>query len=90
MKIKVLLQSDTSWFFEIACPNVYVEDKTKLCMQAGGFDYLSPEFVMPISISQIAKTQFFVFEKLDPAIIVIKWLIETNLRATDSCNRMLD
>jgi len=90
MKIRVVLESDTSWFFEIACPNVYVEGKNKFLMQAGGFDYLSSEFVMPISISQIANTQILVFEKLDSALILIKWLIETNLRANDSFARMMD
>lgn len=90
MRIRVTVIDDESWFFEIACSGVYENGKNTFLMQAGGYDCVSPEFDMPISISNIENTKIHVYEKLDSALVFIKWLIETNIVARDSFFRMMD
>ncbi len=90
MRIRVIVKDDESWFFEIVCSGVYENGKNKFLMQAGGYDYGSPELDMPISISIIENTHIYLYEKLDSALVFIKWVIETNIAARDSFSRMMD
>jgi len=90
MHIRVIVKDDESWFFEIVCLDVYEQGKNKFFMEAGGYNYVSPKLDMPISISIIENTNVHVFEKLDSALVFIKWLIETNIKATNSFFRMID
>lgn len=90
MHIRVVVKDDESWFFDIVCSGVYEHGKNKFLMEAGGYDYLSPELDMPISISSIENTEVYVYENLDSALVFIKWLIETNIEANNSFFRMMD
>lgn len=90
MQIRVQVKDDESWFFEIICSDIYQQDKNKYLMQVGGYDYVSPELDMPISITIIENTKIYAYEKIDSALVFIKWLIETNNAARDSFSRMMD